>query len=228
VEIKFRMKDLLKSMHRMDPELIKLKAEMAAVAERPDQKKLVEKKITEREQYLRPVYQQVAIQFADLHDTPERMLEKGAIQEIVPWRNSRTTLYWRLRRLLLEQTVIAQIMEVRPSLGHGPAEAMLRRWFMEDKGAMNVWEENRTVVEWLTSDSIIEDNLQSLRRDAVVTQANLWLEEYPEFATDCVLRLLQRMSAAQRNEAIRAISKIDGATGMGDGITLSDSPGGDS
>lgn len=36
--------------------------------------------MTEREQYLRPIYQQIAIHFADLHDTPERMLEKGVIQ----------------------------------------------------------------------------------------------------------------------------------------------------
>jgi acetyl-CoA carboxylase/biotin carboxylase 1 len=65
---------------RMDPELIKMRAEMLTVADKPDLKKAVEKNIQEREQFLRPVYQQVAIQFADLHDTPERMLEKGVIQ----------------------------------------------------------------------------------------------------------------------------------------------------
>lgn len=72
--------------------------------------------------------------------------------------------------------MIAEIMKVRPALGHGQAEAMLRRWFMEDKGAIELWEDNRKVVEWLTSDSVIEENIKSLRRDAVVNQANVILE----------------------------------------------------
>jgi len=66
----------------MDPDLIKMKAEIANLADKPEQKKELEKQIQEREQFLRPLYQQVAIQFADLHDTPERMLEKGVIQVI--------------------------------------------------------------------------------------------------------------------------------------------------
>jgi len=87
----------------------------------------------------------------------------------------------------------------------------VRRWFMEDKGAMDVWEDNRKVVEWLTSESVIDENIKSLRRDAVVNQANTLFDEYPEFASDCVLRLLQRMTPAQRSDAIRSVSKIDGA-----------------
>lgn len=33
----------------------------------------------EREEFLIPIYHQVAVQFADLHDTPGRMQEKGVI-----------------------------------------------------------------------------------------------------------------------------------------------------
>lgn len=33
----------------------------------------------EREEFLTPIYHQVAVQFADLHDTPGRMQEKGVI-----------------------------------------------------------------------------------------------------------------------------------------------------
>lgn len=40
----------------------------------------IEKKILERENFLLPMYHQVSVHFADLHDTPERMLEKGCIQ----------------------------------------------------------------------------------------------------------------------------------------------------
>lgn len=85
------------------------------------------------------VYHTVAVHFADLHDTPERMLEKGCISEIVPWRGSRSWLFWRLRRLLCEEGVIKQILKAQPKLPIGQAKSMLRRWFVEDKGATEVY-----------------------------------------------------------------------------------------
>lgn len=56
----------------------------------------------------------------------------------MPWRKSRTILYWRLRRLLLQDRVITSLLEAQPNLGIGQSEAMLRRWFIEDKGASEV------------------------------------------------------------------------------------------
>lgn len=41
--------------------------------------KELENKLKEREEFLIPIYHQVAVQFADLHDTPGRMQEKGVI-----------------------------------------------------------------------------------------------------------------------------------------------------
>lgn len=43
------------------------------------ERKELEAKLKEREEFLLPIYHQVAIQFADLHDTPGRMQEKGVI-----------------------------------------------------------------------------------------------------------------------------------------------------
>lgn len=59
-------------------------------------------------------------------------------QDIVPWRKSRAILYWRLRRRLLEDRVIKALMVAQPELALGQGEAMLRRWFIEDKGATEV------------------------------------------------------------------------------------------
>lgn len=50
----------------------------------PADRKELEAKLKEREEFLAPMYQQVAMQFADLHDTPGRMQEKGAITVSVP------------------------------------------------------------------------------------------------------------------------------------------------
>lgn len=98
----------------------------------------VENKIKERTNSLQHVYHTVAIHFADLHDTPERMLEKGCINEIVPWRTSRQYLYWRLRRLLLEDSFVKKILAAQADLSVGQAKSMLRRWFVEDLGPTEV------------------------------------------------------------------------------------------
>lgn len=78
VEIKFKEKDLLKTMYRVDPVLISNKAKLSTELS-TDDKAAVEKVMADREKYLLPMYHQVAVHFADLHDTPERMQEKGVI-----------------------------------------------------------------------------------------------------------------------------------------------------
>ena len=62
-----------------------------------------------REEVLAPIYHTVAVHFADLHDTPVRMKEKGVIQEVIPWREARKRLYWRLKRRLLEARLRSEI-----------------------------------------------------------------------------------------------------------------------
>lgn len=79
VEIKFRAKDLLKTMHRIDPMIISMKGELQAANLPQEQRLQLEQQIVDREKFLMPMYHQVAVHFADLHDTPERMQEKGAI-----------------------------------------------------------------------------------------------------------------------------------------------------
>ncbi|CAG2056581.1 unnamed protein product, partial [Timema podura] len=80
VEIKFRTKDLLKVIHRIDPVVISLTEKLNSVNESSETKASLELSIKERESFLLPMYHQVAVHFADLHDTPERMQEKGVIQ----------------------------------------------------------------------------------------------------------------------------------------------------
>lgn len=86
----------------------------------------LELKMKERTQDLMHVYHTVAVHFADLHDTPERMLEKGCISEIVPWRTSRAFFYWRLRRCLEEDFFVRRILSAQKSLSVGQAKCKTR------------------------------------------------------------------------------------------------------
>ncbi|XP_043387184.1 acetyl-CoA carboxylase 1 isoform X6 [Chelonia mydas] len=136
VEIKFRRKDLVKTMRRVDPIYSRLAERLGTPELSPAERKELETKLKEREEFLIPIYHQVAVQFADLHDTPGRMQEKGVITDVLEWRTSRTFFYWRLRRLLLEDLVKQKIHDANPELTDGQIQAMLRRWFVEVEGTV--------------------------------------------------------------------------------------------
>lgn len=56
------------------------------------------------------------------------------------WQTSRQFFYWRLRRLLLEDTVKKKIQAANSELTDGQIQAMLRRWFVEAEGTVKVKE----------------------------------------------------------------------------------------
>ncbi|XP_067262908.1 acetyl-CoA carboxylase 2 isoform X6 [Chanodichthys erythropterus] len=79
VEIKFRKKDLLKTMRRTDSVYSNLAEQLGKAELSSQEHKDLEAKLKSREEFLLPIYHQVAVQFVDLHDTPGRMQEKGVI-----------------------------------------------------------------------------------------------------------------------------------------------------
>lgn len=108
-----------------------------------------------------------------------------------------------MRRLLLEEYFIKQILDAQDSLSVGQAKSMLRRWFVEDKGATEVileesnfsgirsnwiyifwqaylWENNEPLVEWLEnqkkSDSTVCRNIYAVKKDAIISQIQKALE----------------------------------------------------
>jgi acetyl-CoA carboxylase carboxyltransferase component len=79
VEIKFRIKDLSKTMQRLDPVCSSLVRRISSPDVTRADRQTLEKQLKEREEQLLPMYHQVAVMFADLHDMPGRMQEKGCI-----------------------------------------------------------------------------------------------------------------------------------------------------
>ena len=60
-----------------------------------------------REQALLPVYRQMATAFAQMHDTPVRMVAKGVLRGIVPWQQARPFLAARLHRRCAHANAVA-------------------------------------------------------------------------------------------------------------------------
>uniref|UniRef100_A0A8C2U8B6 Acetyl-CoA carboxylase alpha n=1 Tax=Coturnix japonica TaxID=93934 RepID=A0A8C2U8B6_COTJA len=219
VEIKFRRKDLVKTMRRVDPVYMRLAERLGTPELSAADRKDLESKLKEREEFLIPIYHQVAMQFADLHDTPGRMQEKGAITDILDWKTSRTFFYWRLRRLLLEDVVKKKIHDANPELTDGQIQAMLRRWFVEVEGTVKayLWDSNKDLVEWLEKQlmeeegvrSVVEENIKYISRDYILKQIRSLVQANPEVAMDSIVHMTQHISPTQRAEIVRILSTMD-------------------
>lgn len=241
VQIKYRSREMKRTMERLDPEMQRLHEQFVQASSKPvdAERKNIETKMKQREELLAGVYHQIAVHFAELHDTPVRMKEKGCVRQIVPWVGARRFLYWRLVRKLREATISRQIEELGGgvgsivggsgigtmtvgggSIGSGPTghlaesqlEAMRKRWFVEDHpGQPHLWEDDRTVAEWLFSQldpntkSVTQDNIKILKKDALLTGLK---NITTDLAQEIGIHLVQRMSATKRAEFIESITNL--------------------
>ncbi|TSO98495.1 Acetyl-CoA carboxylase 2 [Bagarius yarrelli] len=222
VEIKFRRKDLLKTMRRIDPEYSRLTQQLGSAELSEKERSDVEAKLRGREEFLLPIYHQVAIQFVDLHDTPGRMQEKGVITDILDWKNARSFFYWRLRRLLLEEKVKSEIERANRDLSNGHIKSMLRRWFIETEGTVKayLWDNNKAVVEWLEKHlsqqdglrSAIKENIKYLKRDYALKHIRSLMEANPDVAMDCIIHMAQNITPSQRAKVSHLLATMDNTT----------------
>ncbi|KAF6253758.1 carboxyl transferase domain-containing protein [Scenedesmus sp. NREL 46B-D3] len=129
VEIKYKQDALVATMHRIDPvikaRVAELKAQHGASA---DDAIRSDAAIKARVQQLLPAYRQMALRFADMHDTPQRMLAKGVLQGVVPWREARRFFAMRLKRRLTEEGLIRHVASTDVSISRRQALAMVRNW----------------------------------------------------------------------------------------------------
>jgi len=219
VDIKFRMKDLSKAMDRVDTKCRSLREQISNPEITKQDRAKLEKEVRARQELLKPVYLQVAVMFADLHDRPQRMKEKGVITDILKWRTSRKFFYWRLRRLLLEDDVKKRINDTNPDLTDGQIKSMLSRWFVESQGTVNsyLFEDNEAVVNWLSpqltsagwESSYIQENVKCVQRDYAIQQIRNLIQTNPEVAMDSIVHITQTMSAVQRSEVVRILESMD-------------------
>merc|ERR1719324_1795214 len=121
-EVKFRAADQTSKMHQLDPVLIGLDQEIEMASDADDVSEL-KKQIADREAALMPLYLQVAHEFADLHDRSGRMKAKGVIRDVLEWKSSRATMYWRVKRRIEEGKLVKAIQDADATLDHAAATA---------------------------------------------------------------------------------------------------------
>lgn len=175
VNIKFRKERQLETMARLDATYALLKQQLSDKALPPEQQGEVKRQMTERENRLLPVYSQISLQFADLHDRAARMQAKDTIRHPLIWKNARRFFYWRLRRRLNEESILKKMgsVSIRGPTARAHNVQTLQAWtgvsdFERDDRAVACWyEENKkevnTKVESLRSEGIASDVASLMR-----------------------------------------------------------------
>jgi len=210
VEIKYRAKDVRKTMERLDPRMSQLAEELNKSTPGTPEHASLEQRVRVREEQLAGVYHQVAVKFAELHDTPVRMKEKGCVREVVEWKTSRSFFYWRLRRKILETRLEKMIQEAGGKGNHSRNEAMIKRWFTEEHPTSpHLWEVDKMVVEWLETQmkdgGSVQDNIRVIRREAMLHS----VKNMPaDMAEDIGIHLVQKMSPEKRAEFLAKLTNM--------------------
>ncbi|KAJ1957456.1 acetyl-coenzyme-A carboxylase [Linderina pennispora] len=203
VEIKFRKPQMLACMERLDQKVRELRQALASPDLAPEQKAELKKALDEREKALLPVYTQLAVQFADLHDRAGRMVAKGVVRKELQWKHARTFFYFRLKRRLAEEYLLRDMAKTSPSMDREEQKAILQAWFEQSNS--EAYDDDRAVAAWY------ED-----RRDLVAQLMRAWKAQIEAASVaanvagatdDALLAALQQLSPERRKQLLAKLSQ---------------------
>nr|ASZ00210.1 acetyl-CoA carboxylase 2 [Pelargonium cotyledonis] len=221
IEIKFRTKELLECMGRLDQQLINLKARLQEAKKNRTHGMIdtLRQQIRSREKQLLPVYTQIATRFAELHDTSLRMAAKGVIKQVVDWGKSRTFFYRRLRRRVAEEAVIKTVREAAGDhLSHASAKELMKGWFLDSSIAKgrepeeDAWMDDEAFFAWKDDLKNYEHKLEELRVEKVLAQltnignSKLDLQALPRG----LAALLSKVDLSSRERLTEELQKVIG------------------
>ncbi|XP_043698446.1 acetyl-CoA carboxylase 1-like isoform X2 [Telopea speciosissima] len=216
IEIKFRVKELVDCMGRLDQQLINLKARLqeAQSSGAPGAAEALQQQIKSREKQLLPIYIQIATRFAELHDTSLRMAAKGVVKQVVDSGNSRSFFYKRLYRRVAEDSLIRTVRDAAgDQLSHKVAMDLIKRWFLASKPmevGKDAWVDDEAFLTWKDDPRNYEEHLQELRVQKVVHQLSNLGESVSDLRAlpQGLAALLSKVEPNSRMQLIDEIQKI--------------------
>ncbi|WEJ93450.1 acetyl-coenzyme-A carboxylase [Yamadazyma tenuis] len=169
VGIKYRRDKLLATMERLDAKYADMKAKLKNLPSASDEYTKLSVELVAREKNLLPIYAQISVQFADLHDRSGRMLAKGVIRKELHWREARRFFFWRLRRRLNEEYCLRLLKEQLETDSKLERVARLKSWMpavdYEDDEAVSTWiEENHSKLTTKVEELKKEKSYNTVRR----------------------------------------------------------------
>ncbi|KAF0496183.1 acetyl-CoA carboxylase [Gigaspora margarita] len=230
IEIKYRKPQLLATMERLDETYRNLKKLLEDPSKTEIEKSEIKMLLETRENELLPVYSQIALQFADLHDTPGRMKAKNTIRKVLEWREARRFFYWRVRRRLHEEYVFKKLIAANPNLTKTQMKGYLATWYYDDIGVELDWEESDIeIVNWFDrifgysettphniddeydtnngiSSSYIESRIEMIRNEAITQQIFELGKTNKQAVFDGISSLLEQLEPEEKKNILKQLA----------------------
>jgi len=206
VNIKYRREKQLDTMARLDPEYGALRKQLGDSSLSKEQLAEVKVKATAREQLLLPVYMQVSLQFADLHDRAGRMKAKDVIRQELQWRDSRRFFYWRVRRRVNEEYIMKRMSASNksPLASRARNFETLAAW----TGIPKFKTADREVATWYEENrKIVHEKVEALKTDGVAFEVASLLHGNSKGGLKGVQQVLSMLPAEEREAALRYLSQ---------------------
>ncbi|KAG8632982.1 acetyl-CoA carboxylase 1 [Manihot esculenta] len=216
IEIKFRTKELLECMGRLDQQLITMKVKLQEARSNGNYGMVesVQQQIKSREKQLLPVYTQIATRFAELHDSALRMAAKGVIREVVDWERSRSYFYKRLCRRIAEGSLIKTLKDAAgDQLSHKSAMDLIKKWFLGSdiaRGREDAWGNDEAFFAWKDDSRNYEEKLQELRVQKVLLQLTSIGESMSDLKAlpQGLAALLRKVDPSSRGQLINELREV--------------------
>ncbi|KFH45103.1 Acetyl-CoA carboxylase-like protein [Hapsidospora chrysogenum ATCC 11550] len=213
VGIKYRKEKQLQTMARLDPTYADLKKQLNDKSLPAETVQEVKSKMVAREKQLLPVYSQIAVQYADLHDRSGRMKAKGVIRDELEFVNARRFFYWRLRRRLNEEYILKRMAAsalAAPGSAHSsPAKVselrahnqrLLKSW----SGIVNWDKDDRAVTEWYeTERKAIGEKVDALKADKLAAEVAALVRHNMKAGWKGVREVLRVMPVEEREQLLK-------------------------
>jgi acetyl-CoA carboxylase/biotin carboxylase 1 len=206
VNIKYRRDKQLETMARLDPEYRALRKQLADNSLTPEQLTEIKAAATAREQLLLPVYLQVSLQFADLHDRAGRMKAKDVIRQSLVWREARRFFYWRVRRRVNEEYILRRMLSAskNPLSSRARNLETLAAW----TGVPNFSHADHDVAMWYEENrKTVHEKVEALKTEGVAFDVASLLRGNSKGGLKGVQQVLSMLPAAEREEALKFLSQ---------------------
>ncbi|GJN67713.1 acetyl-coenzyme-A carboxylase [Purpureocillium lilacinum] len=215
IGIKYRKEKQLETMARNDPTYASLRKQLENKDLAPEEAAAIKKQVVAREKQLLPVYAQIAVQFADLHDRAGRMKAKGTIREVLEWSNARRYFYWRLRRRLNEEYVLKRMATSAVSTGAQPGSAKATEvrernlHLLESWSGIVGWSHNdREAAEWYERErKTIGDKVEALKAEQLSAELSALVRGHKEAGFKGVREVLRVMPVEEREAILKYLKE---------------------
>jgi acetyl-CoA carboxylase/biotin carboxylase 1 len=210
VNIKYRRDKQLDTMARLDQTYGDLRRSLEDTTLSKEQLSEIKTKMAQREEQLLPVYMQIALQFADLHDRAGRMQAKNTIRQPLRWQNARRFFYWRLRRRLSEELIVKRMVAAKSAAaGEVPTQATrashletLHAWtgMLDDE----LEHDDRKVAMWYEENKkAVQGKVEALRTEGVAAEVAQLLIGNKEGGLRGVQQVLSMLPVEERESVLK-------------------------